>query len=332
MRDVLTDNPAFTRSILGTADPERVVRRLDAFCEENLGSRAAGILFCELSVGAAFGLRLADGRRVFLKAHPPDRPHEYLASVHAVQAHLRGRGFPCPAPLVGPSSFGEGLATVDEFVDEGQHPDGHDPASRRAMAGTLARLIYLASEVRDVSGLDRGWNWPREESLWPQPHNSLFDFEATAGGAEQIDEVAARAKRIVDGHGGETVVGHADWSADQMRFTDGEVSVVYDWDSLRLDREAVFVGIAASNFTATWRLGVPNPPTPDETRQFVSEYEEARGAPFSAEERAVVAAAAVYATAYVARCEHAVDPAGKKVAGGFREALSVYAGSYLRGP
>lgn len=39
MEQVLTDNSAFTRSILGTADPEEILRSLDVFCEEHLGSR-----------------------------------------------------------------------------------------------------------------------------------------------------------------------------------------------------------------------------------------------------------------------------------------------------
>ena len=330
MEEALTDNPALARSILGTADPAYVARRLDSFCEARLGSGLDEIFFCELSVGAAFGLRLADGRRVFLKAHPPDRPHGYLAAMHAVQAHLHERGFPCARPLAGPSAFGAGLATVDEYLDEGEHPDGHDPASRRAMAGALARLIELTREVRDVRGLEGGWNWPEEGRLWPPPHNPLLDFEATARGAERIDEVAARARTVVDGFRGEVIVGHADWSADQMRFRDGQVSAVYDWDSLRLDKEVVFVGIAASNFTARWRLGVPNPPSPEETWLFVSEYEEARGTPFTGEEREAITAAAIYAIAYVARWEHALDQEGKDLAGSFREALPVHGEAYFQ--
>jgi hypothetical protein len=330
MRDVLAHNPVFTRSVLGTADAQEVARRLDAFCEAHLGAESAEVFLCELSVGAAFGIRLRDGRRVFLKAHPPERPFEFLAAVHRVQAHLHERGFPAPRPLVGPAAFGPGLAIVDEFVDRGEHPDGHDPETRRAMAAALARLIELASALRDVRGLDRGWNWPGQDRLWPRPHNALFDFEATTRGAGWIDSVAARAKKVVDGFHGRTVVGHTDWSADQLRFEGGEVSVVYDWDSLRPDREVVVAGIAASNFTATWRLGVPNPPDPQETWLFVEDYEAVRGEQFSAPERAAIAAAAIYAIAYVARCEHALDPEDLNLSGSFREALAVHEEAYFR--
>ena len=328
----LTDNPALTRSVLGTADPEEILCRLDAFCEEHLASGTAEVLFCGLGTGASFGLLLLDGRRIFLKAHPPERPEEYLRAMYRVQGHLHERGFPAPRPLLRPASFGIGLATVDEFVDAGETPDGHDPGVRRTMAKTLYRLIELAAEVEDVRGLDLGWNWPPPEELWSEPHNAaLFDFVATARGAEWIDALAADAKRVVDDfEGGELVVGHADWSVDQMRFEGEEVAVVYDWDSLRPEKEVVVVGIAASNFTSTWHAEVPDPPSPEETRLFVEDYERARGAAFSEEERRAVAAAAIYAVAYLARCEHALDQEGHRLAGSFREALPVHASSYFR--
>lgn len=324
MEKALSDNPPFSCSILGTADPKEVRRNLDAFCEEYLGSKVEGILLFNLSVGAAFGLLLDNGHRVFLKAHPPERATEYLEAVHRVQRHLHRRGFPCPEPLVGPTQFGIGLASVDEFVDTGEIPDGNDPNVRHALAETLVRQIKLAEEVPDVRGLEKGWPWPRKDELWPPPHNALFDFEATAKGARWIDNTAARARGIVDNFDGRRVVGHTDWSVDHVRMEEGQVSVVYDWDSLRPEKEVVVVGIAASNFTSTWSLGVPNPPSPEETRLFLEDYEALRGERFSKAEREAIAAAAIYAIAYIARCEHAVDTKGKDFRGSFREALTYH--------
>ena len=45
-----------------------------------------------------------------------------------------------------------------------------------------------------------------------------------------------------------------------------------------------------------------------EPRDFVDDYETARGAAFSADERSAVFAMAVYTTAYGARCLHALAP------------------------
>lgn len=96
-------------------------------------------------------------RRVFLKAHKLDRSAEFLEAVRRVQSHLFKRGFPCPRPLAGPASFGPELATVEEFVDEGEHVDAHEPSVRRKMAQALASASDLAGEVKDVEALSSGW-------------------------------------------------------------------------------------------------------------------------------------------------------------------------------
>ena len=101
------------------------------------------------------------------------------------------------------------------------------------------------------------------------------------------------------------------------------MQVVYDWDSLVLDNECILVGAAATHFPVTWYLPVRLTPTPEEAAQFVREYEDARGASFTRAEHRQIAAAATYAIAYTARCEHAIDPQGTRYAGSFREALAV---------
>ncbi len=329
MDEELLSDPAFTSSILGTSDPLKVRGDLDSFCQTHLGSGIARVPFCELGVGAAFGLVLRDGRRIFLKANPPDRRPDFLGAVHRVQGHLHTRGFPCPEPLVGPEPFGIGFATVDELVDAGEYRDAHEPEVRRALALALAAQIRLASELSDPGPLSGGHHWP-EDALWPRPHNVLFDFEATAEGAGWIDALARRAKSAQPRSAGRIAVGHLDWSAKHFRFTGERIRVVYDWDSLKLDREPVFVGFAAATFTATWYLEVESvAPSPDELRRFVEEYEEARGEPFSPPERLNAFTSAVYLTAYCARCEHALDPGGENQREGFRGRLSAHPREYL---
>jgi hypothetical protein len=318
------------RSILGTDDPRRISENLDAFCVAGLGSAIEETFFCELSVGAAFGLRLRDGRRIMLKAHPPDRTPRFLDAVYQVQRRLYERGFPCPAPITDPLPFGHGFATVEAFVDEGEFADAHRPVIRCEIARTLARMIELAATVPDVRALSQAWKLPPDRGLWPVPHNALFDFEATAAGAEWIDEIASKAKRVLDNSPGRMVAGHADWSVKHFRFKDGKVSVIYDWDSLRLDKEQNLVGHTATHFPYTEYFDVPRRASPEEARLFVEEYEIARGTPFSEQERIAVSAAAAYGLAYTARCEHAIDPEGKDLHGSFREALSSYGEEYFR--
>jgi hypothetical protein len=84
-----------------------------------------------------------------------------------------------------------------------------------------------------------------------------FDFDATSVGAEWIDELAREARPGLDL--GPVVVGHTDWRAENMRFEDDRVTAVYDWESLRLAPEPVFVGAAALGpygrlWSTRWRI------------------------------------------------------------------------------
>jgi hypothetical protein len=80
--------------------------------------------------------------------------------------------------------------------------------------------------------------------------------------------------------------------------------VIYDWDSLSADYEAVFVGGAAASFTYT--DDDPTWPGLEEVEAFLGDFVQARGTPFSPPEERATRAAAVYARAYTTRCTHAV--------------------------
>ena len=122
-------------------------------------------------------------------------------------------------------------------------------------------------------------------------------------GAEWIDRIAAEATAVPAA--GDFVVGHGDWRVEHLRFEDGAVSAVYDWDSVRLDREPALVGAAAYAFTANWsRDDLVYLPTLEEALAFVADYERARGGPFTAAEHRAARASLVYMMAYSARCGH----------------------------
>ena len=89
-------------------------------------------------------------------------------------------------------------------------------------------------------------------------------------------------------------------------------------------------GEAARGFTMTWHLDVLITPSQDEARAFVEEYETFRGKAFTRDERATIAAAATYALAYSARCEHCIDPRTEGFPPGSpRAALARYGDRYL---
>ena len=105
---------------------------------------------------------------------------------------------------------------------------------------------------------------------------------------------------------GDWVVGHADWRVEHLRFEDGRLTAVYDWDSVIIEREPVLVGAAAHGFTANFAAEEPSRqrPTLVESLAFVADYAVARSQPSSTQERQLAQPSLVHWMAYPARCEH----------------------------
>lgn len=291
---IAPDDAPLERSIFGTAEPEEIWRQVVAICPD-----AVECFAFEVSVGALLGLVLADGERVALKVHVDRAREGYLEKMQTVQEHLWRRDFPAPRPL-----GVLGRATIEEWRDEGDYLDGHEPAVRRALAELLARLIALARELEPTPVLLPFFS-RSSATLWPKPHNVLFDFEATAHDAGWIDEIATEARRRRDSGPGELVIGHHDWTVKHVRFDGLRPTVVYDWDSVSANLEPCFAGDSAATFTYTEHLPVEVWPTVEEAQAFIDDYERARGT-FTVGERGTARAAAVYTRAYSTRCVHAL--------------------------
>ena len=92
------------------------------------------------------------------------------------------------------------------------------------------------------------------------------------------------------------VVGHGDWWSDNVRWTDGRVLAVDDWDSLVEAPEAVIAGAAAALFAGgTSALG--------ETELFLRAYAAARGRPWSDQEAEAAWATGLWSRLFDARKE-----------------------------
>jgi hypothetical protein len=292
-------------AILGTADRDAVWSQL---CPE-----AVECFAFEVGVAALFGLVVRGGDRVALKVHRTATA-ERLGAMQQVQEHLWRYGFPCPRPL-----GVRGRGTLEEWRDDGERRDAHEPKARRALAQLLVRLTRLTRGVHPA--LDLPPFFPRPDGpLWPAPHKALIDFDATAAGAEWIDEIAGAAKAQRDQGAGDIVIAHDDWTAKHVRWAGIAPTVVYGWGSLSIGFETVFAGEAAAHFTRD----VEPLPSVDEALLFIADYERARASPFTREEQATASAAAVYARAYATRCTHAL--------GGDTELLSLpaYAAALLQ--
>jgi hypothetical protein len=296
--------------VFGTTDPHKIACLIDTFCQEELGAHIADSLFYESSVGAVCGVRLVDGRRVVVKVHQSSRSLDFLKAIVCVQHYLISYGYPCTKPLLDPRTLALGIATIEEFVDEGVYHEAYDPAIRRSMAEMLAWLIHLTRKPDAIPSVQPSSLDLRLPAgvIWPTPHSKLFDFEATATGAEWIDEIARRAQEITLHGAGQLVIGHTDWGVKHFRYVGKKVRVIYDWDSLRFEKEPIIVGHAASYFTYTEFFGGSRLPTGEEMRAFIAEYEAARGKPFTYQEHQTLQAGKGYGLAYGARCEHALNP------------------------
>jgi Ser/Thr protein kinase RdoA (MazF antagonist) len=290
-------------TILGTTSPDAVAAALGSTCA-GLGEVVDG-LFYEAGVGLVVGLRLGDGAEVVVKVHRFHASMERLAACVEVQRHLHDAGLPAPRPLLPPAPLGAGLATVEE-LRAGTSADGYAPEVRRSLAIELHRLIEAARPLVGHVALDLDWsNRSLDDELWPEPHDLRFDFEATAQGAEWIDELARLAVARRQADVGPLVISHLDWRVQNVAFDGTSIVAIYDWDSVALTSEAASVGIAAAGHPVDWRQGHPDPPpTPDQMRAFVTDYEHARGAPFTLAERDVLDAANLSMVAYSARCQH----------------------------
>jgi hypothetical protein len=297
-------------AVFGTINPHLIADLIDIFCQKVLGATVAEYLFYTSSMGAVCGVRLVDERRVVVKIHQASHSLGFLQAMVQVQRYLIAQGYPCTKPLIDPQPFGNGFATIEEFADEGVYHEDYNPKIRRSMAEALAQLIQLTMRPGAMPDLPLDVLDKRLPAgvIWPTPHSKLFNFEATAAGAEWIDEIAREAQEIKLRGAGQLVLGHVDWAVKHFRYIDKRISIIYDWDSLAFEKEPIIVGHAAGYFTYTEHFERSRQPTDEESRAFIAEYEIARGQPFTPEEHQTLNAAKLYELAYSARCEHALHP------------------------
>lgn len=314
--------PAFVElAIFKTANPQIIARELDGFCERVLGARVARGLFHQSSIGCVTGVELADGRLVVIKIHQPSRPRESLIEIGRLQNHLAAKGLFAPRIIVGPLPLGQGHAVVEPFIDVGAKPNTRNSANRRSLARGLRQIVVACEPFVSSTSLGSTALHAPAASLWPTPHSKLFDFEATAHGAEWIDNIAAAARKRMQ-PAGVRVIGHADWREEHVRFAEGEPVAAFDWDSLTCDFEPMLIGSVAHAFCADWSGDdIRQAPTREQALGFIEDYQTARTCPFSPEEQRVARASLVYACAYTARCGHALANDQREITGSFQHLL-----------
>ena len=289
---------------LPVVDPATLV----AWCELHLGAPPERELFRTGHLTSVIGTRLADGREVVVRVR---RPAPRIGACTEVQRRLFDSGYPCPRPLAGPAPLDGYVATAETCIPGGVPlPDsGRVPLP---FAAALARLVQLAPGPAHVPSLAPAPGWAAwnhdEDGLWPPPDDLDVNLNEV-GGPGWIDAAGQAARhRLQESQDSQerTVIGHCDWITDNLRWRGERLLVVYDWDSLIADSEAVIAGLAAAIYL------YPERPTIAESRDFLDAYATARGRPFSHDELQRCWAAGVWTRAFDAKQAHA---AGKPVTG-----------------
>jgi hypothetical protein len=274
------------------------VNRLAPWCAAHLGAEPVEVLFERRSLSTVSGLRLADGRHVVVKAREDDGRAE---SCVAAQARLAERGFPCPRPLT-PVTVVDGLAVhAEEFRPGGEMLRGDSPDVAERYAAVFARLMAELAEV-DVPPPLPNPRWARwdhaDPGLWPSI--GFLDERDQSVVPAYVVETATRVRKRLLAADLPCVLGHADFEAQNLRWHDGGIGAVHDWDSLAWQPEAAQVGAASGAFPKT---GPATLPPIESSAAFLAAYQDLRGRRFTAEEQEIAWAASLWTATHDVRWE-----------------------------
>ena len=267
---------------------------LEAWCAEVFGVKPVARLFEAGHLSRVAGFRMPDGFELVVKERPAS---ERVLACLDVQSYLNRRGFPCPLPLAGPTLINGRLLTAETYVSPGERLDGAEAAPKFAEA--LWRLVSLTRGMEPRLSLEPAppWlgGWDNGAALWP-PADDLPD-DLNAIDTPWLDDVARRVAAVLKTTALPCVIGHADWTATNLEWRNGELHVVHDWDSLAFLPEAVLAGGASVLYCSTSTASA----TIAQSEAFLSAYEASRGAPFGDDERSIAWAAGLWNLAFDAK-------------------------------
>jgi hypothetical protein len=271
---------------------------LPAWCLEQLGGEPTRTLFEVHQVSMVFGLRLAGGTDVVVKARADDGR---AASCVAAQAQLAERGFPCARPLTPVAGVGSLAVHAEEFRPGGEVLVGDSPEVATRCAEVFARLMAELAGVTVAPPLPNPpWvRWDHTDpGVWPAM--GFLDDRDQGAVPAYVADTAERARARILAAGLPCVLGHADFEAQNLRWHGRELWAVHDWDSLAWQPEAALAGAASGSFASS---GPPTLAPAESSEAFLAAYQDIRGRLFTAVEQEIAWAASVWMAAYNAREE-----------------------------
>lgn len=278
--------------VFGTDDAAAATEQVEAFVSRALKARITAVHFVAFASAGAFGLRLSDGRNVFLKIHAGELPEEKLRAIHDAQELLQKQGLPIARRVLPLTTFSETcLASVHAFRDRGDKLRAGNRGAIEAAASGLVQLVQAglripgSAEVPDFFYTARNPFYRRAPGV-PEPPK-LPDAER----AEAVRRTAGENARLAAGR---PVVGHSDWASRNLRFWKGGVSSIFDFEALRRGPEPLLVGDSAVRFINE-PYGVADPVAA--TIRFIESYEKAAGYRFEGSDAAALDAGVALAVA-----------------------------------
>ncbi|MHB8293443.1 MAG: phosphotransferase [Acidimicrobiales bacterium] len=197
---------------------------LPAWCVDQLREAPVSVLFELRQMSVVFGLRLAGGRKVVVKARPDD---SRAVSCVAAQARLAERGFPCARPLTPVVGVGALAVHAEEYCPGGDLLRGDSPDVAVRYAAAFAWLMTELADVTVAPPLPnpRWVRWDHTDpGVWPTIRE-LDDRDQGAVPTHVID-TADRARKRILAADLPCVLGHADFEAQNLRWHDGDMWAV----------------------------------------------------------------------------------------------------------
>lgn len=271
---------------------------LAAWCASWLGSAPVEVFYARTSLSSVHGVRLMDGREVYVKAREDDGRADSCLTAQAVLAES---GFPCPRPIT-PVVRVDGLAVhAEESLPGGEMLVGSTVPVARRYAEVFARLMAELSSL-DVEPPLPNPRWSRWDHTDPGPWPSIDFLDARDQSVVPpfVVDFARRLRKRLLATRLPHVLGHLDFEAQNLRWHNGEVLAVHDWDSLGSQPEAAIAGAAGAAFA---NASPPGLVPIASTAAFLETYQSRRGRRFSDEEMEVAWAGSLWTAVHNARWE-----------------------------
>lgn len=271
---------------------------LPAWCWDHLGGEPVDVLFQLHQLSTVIGLRMADGTDVVVKARPDDGR---ASSCVEAQARLAESGFPCARPLTPVARVGSLAVHAEESRPGGDVLHGDSPEVAVRYAEVFARLMAELVNVSVAAPLPnpRWVRWDHtDDGLWPSIE--FLDTRDQSVVPAYVVETAERARGRLLASGLASVLGHADYEAQNLRWRGRDVWAVHDWDSLAWQPEAALVGAASGSFTGARPAALASI---DSSEAFLASYQDNRDRSFTTAEMEIAWAASLWPAAHNARWE-----------------------------